>query len=194
MTSNEHIYNPQKNEVNQEDEQLRLIKGCIAGDRKSQKALYDKYANMIFGVIRRYESSMEIAEEILNDAFILIFTKLNQYSFSGSFEGWMRRITVNCAIDHYRRNVKHQKVINTDFETIDPYIEDDAASKLYYKELLQIIYTLSESQRMVFNLFVFEDYSHKEIAEQLGISEGYSKWYLNDARKKIKDKIHLMNK
>jgi len=191
LTSNEHIYNPQ-NEVNHEDEQLRLIRGCIAGDRKAQRALYDRYANVIFGVIRRYENSMEIAEEILNDAFILIFTKLNQYSFSGSFEGWMRRITINCTIDHYRKNVKHQKVISSDFETIDPYIEDDAASKLYYKELLQIIHTLSESQRMVFNLFVFEDYTHKEIAEQLGISEGYSKWYLNDARKKIKEKIYLM--
>lgn len=192
MTSKEHIYNPQHNEVNLEDEQLRLIRECIAGDRKAQRGLYDKYANVIFGVIRRYESSMEQAEEILNDTFILIFTRLNQYSFSGSFEGWMRRIAVNCAIDHYRRNVKHQKVINTDFKTIDPYVEDDAASKLYYKELLQIVHTLSESQRMVFNLFVFESYTHKEIAEQLNISEGYSKWYLNDARKKIKEKIHLM--
>lgn len=194
MTSNEHIYNPQKNEVNLEDEQLRLIKGCIAGDRKAQKTLYEKYVNMIFGVIRRYENNIEIAEEILNDAFIIIFTKLAQYTFSGSFEGWMRRITVNCAIDHYRKDLKHQKVFSTDFETINPYIEDDAASKIHYKELLQIVYTLPEAQRMVFNLFVFEDFTHKEIAQQLDISEGYSKWYLNDARKKIKEKIYLMNK
>ncbi|MBA3830179.1 MAG: RNA polymerase sigma factor [Taibaiella sp.] len=176
-----------------EDDLLRLIKECIANDRKAQRSLYDRYAGTLFGVIRRYECNLEMAEEILNDVFIIIFTKLGQYSFSGSFEGWMKRIAINCTTDYFRRNAKHKKVINTDdFEKIDPYIEDEICSKIFYKELLQVIYTLPETHRIVFNLFVFESRTHKEIADGLGISEGYSKWYLNDARKKIKETINSM--
>ena len=192
MIGTEKKYGPVENSVNFEDDQLRLIRGCIAKDRKAQRDLYDRYSRLVYGTIRKYENGTEVAEEILNDVFILVFTKLEQYSFIGSFEGWIRRITVNCITDHYRKNAKHKKMIGKDIEEVNPYIEGGIYSKLHYKHLLEIIHTLPEIQRMVFNLFVFEEMTHMEIAKQVNISEGYSKWYLNDARKKIKEKIYSL--
>jgi RNA polymerase sigma-70 factor (ECF subfamily) len=179
-------------QISLDDELLRLIRGCVARDRKAQRSLYDKYVGMLNGVTRRYVNRVEIAEEILNDAFIIIFTKIDQYAFSGSFEGWMRRITVNCITDYFRKNAKHQKVFSTSFEEMDPFVENTITSNIQFKELLTVIQSLPEMQRAVFNLYVFEEYIHKEIAEKLSISEGYSKWYLNDARKRIKEKMVSM--
>jgi len=192
LISKEHIYNPVAKEINLEEDLLRLISGCIVQDRKAQRTLYGKYASMVYGIIRRYEEHIEIAEEILNDVFILVFTKIEQYSFSGSFEGWIRRITVNCTADYFRKNAKHKKLIPTDFENINPYIDTNVCNNIYYKELLAIVHSLPDMQRAVFNLFVFEDHTHMDIAKELKISEGYSKWYLNDARKRIKEKITSM--
>lgn len=192
MIGTEKKYGPGDIPVNFDDDLLRLIKGCIAKDRKAQRQLYDKYNRMVYGTIRKYENGMEAAEEILNDVFILVFTKLEQFSFIGSFEGWIRRITVNCITDHYRKNAKHKNVVSKEIEELNPYVESNVYGKLHYKHLLEIIHTLPETQRMVFNLFVFEELTHMEIAKTMNISEGYSKWYLNDARKRIKEKMNSM--
>lgn len=166
-----------------------LINNCLKGSRIAQKQLYDAYAPFLYGVVRRYLYNQQLAGEVLNDAFYKILTKLDQYSFKGSFEGWMRRIALNVITDHIRQNVKHEVIVANSVEDFNPLIEDSGFNKLSYKELLALIHALPDTQRAVFNLYVFEDFSHKEIAEHIGITEINSRWHLNDARRRLKEKI-----
>lgn len=136
----------------------------------------------------------EPAEEILNDAFYSIFTRLSQFTGTGAFEGWIYRITVNAVAYYFKRNTKHKDVVYGDVAEESSGVPGNAIQNLSYKELLYLVYSIPETQRVVFNLFVFEDFSHKEIAETLRISEGGSRWYLNDARKRLKEKINKIMK
>lgn len=166
-----------------------LVRECIAQSRSAQKKLYDIYAPAAYGTIKRYLNNDEtIAPEILNDAFYKVLTKLEQYTFQGSFEGWIRRIVVNTITDHLRKNIKGA-LPNKDLETCDAHVNSESVEKLSHKELLGLVQTLPDVQRMVFNLYVFENYQHKEIAQLLNIKENNSRWYLNDARKRLKEKI-----
>ncbi len=169
-----------------------LIKECIAQNRTAQKRLYDQYVPLIYGIIKRYVYNHGQADEILNDSFYKILTSLNSYSFKGSFEGWMRRIVINTITDNFRKYIKKEPAYKVDIDTTDIHVEGDITGRLGYKELLQLIHQLPDTQRAVFNLFVFEQLSHKEIAEQLGINENNSRWHLNDARKRLKEKITSM--
>jgi RNA polymerase sigma factor (sigma-70 family) len=166
-----------------------LINACLSGDRAAQKELYNMHSPVLFGIIRRYIDDRNACQEILSDTFLKIFTKLHMYSFNGAFEGWMRRIAVNTVTDYVRKNMKHQQTISTDATSVDIYVPDNAVSKLSYKELLQFVHELPHTQRAVFNLFVFDDMQHKDIAEQLNITEPNSRWHLNDARRRLKEKI-----
>lgn len=166
-----------------------LIRQCIAQDRQAQKQLYDQYAPLLFTIIKRYVFTQAPADEMLNDTFYKIFTNIEKYEFKGSFEGWMRRIAINCITDYFRKYIKKEPAYKTDIDIVDVQVEEDAAGRLGYKELLQLIYQLPDTQRAVFNLFVFEQLSHKEIAEELGLNENNCRWYLNDARKRLKEKI-----
>lgn len=186
-TQNEHVSAPY-------NELSSLIRDCLAQSPRAQKRMYDLYAPAAFGTIKRYLYNNEIAaEEILNDAFLKVLTKLDQFNYNGSFEGWIRRIVVNCITDYARKNlIKEQK--HSEVQNEDVYINSDSVEKISHKELLQLIQTLPGTQRTVFNLFVFENYSHKDIATTLGISENNSRWYLNDARKRLKEKINFIMK
>ncbi|MFI5196831.1 MAG: RNA polymerase sigma factor [Chitinophagales bacterium] len=170
-----------------------LIDGCIARSRSAQKKLYDLYSPAAYGVIKRYMYNNDpVAQELLNDCFYKIFTKLEQYSFEGAFEGWIRRIVVNTVTDHLRKNIKDEQA-HKEVQPEDVYMNSDSLEKISHKELLKIIHTLPEVQRTVFNLFVFENYSHKEIAALLNLNGNNCRWHLNDARRRLKEKInHLM--
>ena len=166
-----------------------LIRDCIAQDRQAQKALYNKYAPMAYAVIKRYTRRDELADEMLNDAFMKVFTKLDKYAYKGSFEGWIRKIVVNTVTDHLRKYIKDQQMTHAAEMPEEVYMQDDIVGKMSYKEMLEIVRDLPDMQRSVFNLFVFEECKHKEIAVLLGISEVNSRWHLNDARKRLKEKI-----
>jgi len=171
----------------------KLIRLCIANNRTAQKELYHQYAPFLYGVIKRYTYHKVEADEILNDSFYKIFTSLRSFSFKGSFEGWMRRITLNCITDNFRKYIKKEPSHKIDMEQVqDVYINEEVISDMGYKALLKMIYELPETQRTVFNLFVFDQYSHKEIGIQLNITENNSRWHLNDARKRLKEKINEM--
>ncbi len=177
-----------------EDTQL-LIQECIAQNRNAQKALYNKYAPQAYATIKRYTKHVELADEILNDAFFKVFTKIESYSGIGSFEGWIKKVVTNTVMDHLRKYVKDQQVYHASEMPEEVYMSDDIVGKLSYKELLAVVQELPDTQRIVFNLFVFEDYKHREISEELGITEVNSRWHLNDARKRLKDKINsIMNR
>lgn len=168
-----------------------LVRDCVAQKRSAQKKLYDIYAPGAYAVIKRYMYHNEpAAQELLNDSFYKIFTKLEQYSFQGAFEGWIRRIVVNTVTDYLRKNIKDEQY-HKEVEPDDGFIESNSVQNLSYKELLQLVHTLPEGQLTVFNLFVFENYPHKEIAALLNINENNSRWYLNDARRRLKEKLQF---
>lgn len=171
-----------------------LIRDCIAGNRNAQKHLYNQYAPTAYAIIRRYTKQVEIADEILNDAFYKILTKIESYSGTGAFEGWMRRVVINTVTDHMRKYIRDQQMYHAAEMPEDVYMDDNAVGKLAYKELLAIVHELPDTQRMVFNLHVFEDLKHKEISDALGITEVNSRWHLNDARRRLKEKINSIMK
>jgi len=138
------------------------------------------------GVCMRYAKNREEAEEILLEGFLRVFTYIKNFRGTGSFEGWIRKIMVNCALFHYRNKSQLYSVNQLDAERADAVSEPDIISKLDTKELNLLVQSLPAGYRVVFNLYVFEGYKHREIAEALGISEGTSKSNLSDARSILK--------
>lgn len=171
-----------------------IIDGCMRKKRRAQKALYDRYHPVLMGICHRYSKSKAEAEDVLLMGLTRIYKKINTYQGDGSFEGWMKRIIINIAIDNYRKNLKHyfHEPIEdvTSFEIGHDYIPDSFS----VKEILSTIQQLPNGYRIVFNLFAIEGYSHKEIADRLEISESTSKTQLLKARKKLREKLLLLNK
>jgi RNA polymerase sigma-70 factor (ECF subfamily) len=158
-----------------------LIKACVAGDAKAQKQVYDKYARTMFGICIRYSNSYEEAKDILQDGFIKVYTKMGQFSFNGSFEGWMKRIFINTALEFYRSN--KQQYLQTDIAEADQKEHSDfVIEKISQKEILAAMNKMALGYRTVLNMYIVEGYSHAEIASALGISEGTSKSQLSRAR------------
>lgn len=154
----------------------------MEGDRQAQSTLYSFFAPKMFVVCLRYSKNREEAEEVLQEGFLKVFQHLGQFRDEGSFEGWVRKIMVNCALQRLRSNARLAPVLNIESYNEQFVMPSIAESKLSSKELLQLVMTLPPAYRMVFNLYVFEGYKHKEIADLLGISEGTSKSNLSDAR------------
>lgn len=167
---------------------------CRANDRSAQRKLYEAYASFIFGIIRRFTEDDAVAQDIQSEAFYRIFKRLEQYRFEGAFEGWMRRIAVHAVADYFRKNRPDNLQLNEAAEDIAVYHDTNGPAQLAYKELLSIIHSLPAMHRAVFNLFVFEQYPHKDIAALMGISEANSRWHLNDARRRLKEKINATNR
>ncbi len=174
------------------NDQSMLIRACIAENREAQRALYEKYAPTAYALIKRYTRHDELAQEMLNDSFFKVLTRLKQYNGEGAFEGWIRRIVINTITDHLRKHIKKkEREVNTE-HPVEQFVDNNIVGNLSYKELLAMIHELPDMQRAVFNLHVFEDQKHKEIGALLDISEGNSRWYLNDARKRLKEKINSL--
>lgn len=169
--------------------EAELITRCRANDRLSQYKLYQQYAGKMLTVCSRYSRSREDAEDTLSEGFARVFEKLGTYKGNGSFEGWMRRIMVNMAIEKFRK--KHVQYTELkDHHIGHPEVtEEEMRSKVSAGQLLALIQKLPPSYQMVFNLYVFEGLKHKEIATELGISEGTSKSNLSHARTWLKKGI-----
>ncbi|MDH7459903.1 RNA polymerase sigma factor [Chitinophagaceae bacterium 26-R-25] len=164
-------------------EQLnKLLHRCIKGERHSQKDLYVLLAPKMFVVCLRYSRNREDAEEVLQEGFIKAFEHLTEFSFNGSFEGWVRRIMVNCALDKYRRKAQLHAVVNIEDLKTEQADTEVIYAHLDVKEMVKLVQLLPPAYRMVFNLYVFEGMKHREIAELLGVSEGTSKSNLSDAK------------
>lgn len=159
-----------------------LIKGCINGERISQNKLYEKYSAKMFAVCFRYSRSREDAEDTFHEGFMKVFENIKTFKGEGSFEGWIRRIMVNTAINKYKKSSNLYSVVNIDDAGIDSFDTDDVLSRIGAKDLINMVKDLPPRYQMVFNLYVFEGLKHKEIAEELNITEGTSKSNLSDAR------------
>lgn len=165
-----------------------LIQGCIDLDRSSQKKFYSNFYGYALTVCHRYIREQDDAMEVMNDGFLKIFRELHRFearhnNLEASLKGWMRRIFINTAVDHLRKQ-KHQfKLFNNDeYETALPDTNETPGEKFSHKELLNMISNLSPAYRTVFNLFVIDGYSHEEIGKLLNISAGTSKSNLSKAR------------
>jgi RNA polymerase sigma-70 factor (ECF subfamily) len=164
----------------------QLINDCKNNNRKAQEQLYRLYSSKLFAVCLKYSRNYAEAQDHLQDGFLIIFNKIDQFSFKGSFDGWLKRIMINNVLQQYR-NQTFLSLVNEDVED-DCEIElDDESISLEY--LLKIIQELPDRYRLVFNLYVLDGFSHQEIAEMLTINIGTSKSNLARARMILKDKI-----
>jgi RNA polymerase sigma factor (sigma-70 family) len=166
-----------------------LIKGCIAGDRRMQEELYSRFSPKMYAVCLRYANNADDAQDLLQEGFIKVYRNLHRFRAEGSFEGWIRRVFVNTSIEHFRKkSTRLSMVTDKEENTIEDH-DITAIHKLAEKDIINIIQELSPGYRTVFNLYVVEGYSHKEIGELLGISEGTSKSQLARAKGVLQKKI-----
>jgi RNA polymerase sigma-70 factor (ECF subfamily) len=164
-----------------------LIAQCKAQDRKAQEKLYKLFSRKLYSICLKYSRNATEAEDNLHDSFMTIFEKINGYSFKGSFEGWIKRITVNTVLQKYRKQGAFDDLPYNLEEDINVSTEDQQEYSLEY--LLGIIQSLPDRYRLTFNLYVLDGYSHKEIAAMLDISEGTSKSNLARAKMALRNKI-----
>jgi RNA polymerase sigma factor (sigma-70 family) len=165
----------------------QLIKGCMRNERSSQERLYKLFYPRMMGVVKRYIDESMQAEEVLNNGFLRAFQKIGQFTFQGSFEGWLRKIVFHAVSDYIKQNIKYnEKIVLAEK---DEFVHKDHADNLYYNELLEMVHALPGATRAVFNMYIMEGYQHKDIGKILGISEGTSKWHLSEGRRILKEKI-----
>jgi RNA polymerase sigma factor (sigma-70 family) len=167
-----------------------IIEGCRKKDSKAQRMLYEQFSSRMYGVCLRYSNSAADAQDTLHEGFLKIFEKISQFESRGAFEGWIRRIMVNTALEKLRN--KHKIVdLQENLTEYDSPIEHDLSENLTVQEILKMIDELSPQYKIVFNLFAIEGYTHKEISEMLNITEGTSKSNLSRARGILQEKLKL---
>ncbi|WP_051313460.1 RNA polymerase sigma factor [Sporocytophaga myxococcoides] len=163
-----------------------IIRGCKKNDSIAQEALFKLYSKKLMTVCLRYSSCREDAEDLFQESMIKIFQSLHSFEEKGSIEGWMRRIITNNAIKEFRKRKYLSSLSEPESFNLPVFTDDDVIEKMSGEELMTVIHQLPEGSRMVFNLFVIEGYSHKEISELMQISEGTSKSQFFNAKKILK--------
>lgn len=173
-------------------DERQLIDGCKKGDRLAQKELYELYSRKMMGVCLRYVNDRETARDLLQDGFVKIFVSIESYLGAGSFEGWMRKIFVNCALEYLRKSdvLRDSTDLDSTAELIHP--DGSAVSDLSAAELMNLIHELPAGFRAVFNLFAIEGYSHKEISEMLNITESTSRSQFTRAKQLLQRRINAL--
>lgn len=175
-------------------DEAALIDECIRHRRKAQFTLYERYASTMLIVCLRYSKNREEAEDLMQEGFLKVFDKIATFRGQGSLEGWIRRIMVNNALNYLKS--KKLLFVEEDPQRLGDQLPDDhpadAAEELYTPEaMLRAVQELPDGYRIVFNLYVFEGYSHKEVAESLGISENTSKSQLSRARRYLRNYLAI---
>ncbi|MBL7912087.1 MAG: RNA polymerase sigma factor [Bacteroidia bacterium] len=169
-----------------------LIAMCVKQDRRAEYELYKVSYSYLMSICMRYNKDKDTASEILNMGFLKILKNISTYKTEIPFKVWIRRIMVNTLIDEYRKQKREKERVTYVDEYYDSsdYAEvNDALSNISCKQIYDEINKLPQATKQVFNLYVIDGYSHKEVGEMLGISEGTSKWHLNAAREKLKEQI-----
>jgi len=184
--------------MSEESELKNIVVGCVNNQRKEQQILYKMFYGKMLAICLRYTKNMDQAKDILQDSYIKVFSKIGQYNHNGSLEGWIRRIVVNTAIDYFRKSKKDFILLGSDellANMAETPIEEDENVMYDFSpdDIIEAMHKLSNAYRVVFNLYVYENLQHKEIAKKLGISEGTSKSNYSKAKKNLK-KILLNQK
>lgn len=173
----------------EKSEFIELARLCASGDRKAQERLYRLFYGRMLPVCLRYAKDSELAKDLLQDAFIKVFSKIKSYDGVGSLEGWIRRIVVNNAIDEFRKKKNDFFLMESieNFSETEEEEDDDKEVKLKASQVIEALQELTPAYRAVFNMFVFEEMTHAEIAEKVGISIGTSKSNLSKAKRNLKN-------
>lgn len=169
--------------------QQDLVRDCLRGDPRAQRALYDTYADVMLGVCCRYIRSRADAEDVLQEAFVRVFTRLGQYRGTGELGGWIRRIVVHTALNFLKRPSRHHEQLSFADEGTEPLSDFDPVPNLEAKELAEMIRSLPAGFRAVFNLYAIEGYSHAEIAQLMNIRETTSRSQYLRARAALAEMI-----
>ncbi len=185
------VFRPGTTTVN-EDKAVLLIDKCIDGDRAAQRKMYELLAPRYFPVCIRYVGDRAVAEDILQEGFVALFTKLGSYSGTGSFDGWARRIFINASLMYLRKNDALKMSDDISLARGLKADEETAIEKLSYKEIMAAVTEMPSGFRTVFNLYVMEGFSHKEIAQMLGITESTSRTQLSRGRIWLQGRIRKM--
>lgn len=170
-----------------------LIQGCKRNDRDSQRLLYQHYYSYALAICIRYSRSVAEAKEVVNDGFLKVFDRINQYNPDFSFKAWLRRIMINASIDQYRKEIRHAHVSSVG-DAFAGHAQPLAINNLTHEELIGLVQRLTPAYRTVFNLYAIDGYTHREIASMLGISEGTSKSNLLKARSNLRSMLEGINK
>ena len=160
----------------------KLVKDCLKGKSQAQRELYELFAQTMLGVCYRYTRSVRDAEDVLQEGFIKVFHHLAQYKQQGELGAWIRRIMVNTALNYLKRNRKYQEEMFFTEEYLHPVTDDDPVIRLQAKELADLIRQLPQGYQVIFNLHAVEGFTHVEIGEMLGISDGTSRSQYSRAR------------
>jgi RNA polymerase sigma factor (sigma-70 family) len=167
----------------------KIVRACQENSPVAQRELYDMFKTKMFGVCLRYAGNYDDAQDILQEGFLKVFEKIHQFGFKGAFEGWIRRIMVNTALEKYRLHYR-QVTVSENIAEIEYEQEPNIVADIDMVALVKIIQDLSPRYRIVFNLYALEGYSHKEISEMLKITEGTSKSNLSRARTILQEKVN----
>lgn len=174
---------------------LQIIEGCAKHDRRAQQLLYDKYSRFLLGICMRYADDKAEAQDILQDSFLKIYLNIKDFSGTGSFTGWLRKIAVNTAITHYHKNFKYRYHVDIEeYMTIETGTESFEESLFSSEELYMVLNELPAGYRMVFNLYAIEGYKHREIADMLGIDTNTSKSQFSRAKAVLRQKLEKLGK
>lgn len=166
-----------------------LVLGCREQDRRAQRALYEKYSSRMFPICLRYARDREEARDLLQEGFVTVFSKISSFTFSGSLEGWMRRVFVTTALMRLRKPDVLKETVDADTVAWKVTSDDDILSGIGGKDIVRMISEMPEGFRLVFNMNVIEGYSHQEISKILGISEGTSRSQLSRARTWLQERL-----
>jgi RNA polymerase sigma-70 factor (ECF subfamily) len=169
-----------KEKVNKQIDE-KIVQKCLEGDLKAQHAFYSFFSSSMYSVCLRYSNTREDAKDILQDGFIKVFVKLKQFTGKGSLEGWMKRVFINTALEHYRVNKVYQQQSDV-MEAMQVSTDANAIGQLTEQEILQVMQQMAPGFRTILNMYAIEGYTHSEISDILGISEGTSKSQLSRAR------------
>ncbi len=173
----------------------QIIEGCARHERKAQQGLYDQYSRFLLGVCMRYATDKAEAEDILQESFLKIFLNIKDFSGTGSFIGWLRKVAVNTAITHYHKNLKYRYHVEIEeYVSVETGVSSFEEDFFTSEELFKVLNELPPGYRMVFNLYAVEGYKHKEIAEILGIDTNTSKSQYSRAKAVIRDKLENLGK
>ncbi len=177
------------NQITDED----LVRKCIANERQYQELLYRKYSDQMYSVCLSYNKNEDEACDILQDSFIKVFRKLEQFNFESSLKGWIRRIVVNTALDQYRKQKRHEEKLDSYSKVVISPVIGNVIERINAQDLIALVNELPSRAAIVLKLYAIEGYAHKEIAEKLDISEGTSKSQLHRARTLLKKLLSKNN-
>ncbi|MDX1912279.1 MAG: RNA polymerase sigma factor [Saprospiraceae bacterium] len=166
-----------------------LVAACAANDRRAQEAMYRRFFPEMMRMVRRYTRSDDTAIEIVNNGMLRAFKKIHTFAFKGSLEGWLRRLVYHCMADYFRENARYLHFLV--LEDHDQSVQPRGLESFYEEDILNAVRTLPPMSQEVFRLYAIEGYSHAEIAQNLQMSEGTSKWHLSTARQKLRELLRV---